>query len=63
MDQCIYQMVSGSKICFLVLYMDDIVLVTNDKGLLYEVKKIVKPRKNAIFLKNGKTVICHCSTG
>ena len=24
---------------------------------------IVKPRKNAIFMKNGKTVICRCSTG
>ena len=23
MDQCIYQKVSGSKICFLVLYVDD----------------------------------------
>ena len=23
----------------------------------------VKPEKNAIFLKNGKTVICRCSTG
>ena len=38
-DQCIYQKVSGSKICFLVLYVDDILLATNDKGLLYEVKQ------------------------
>jgi hypothetical protein len=38
MDQCIYQKVSGSKICFLVLYVDDILLATNDKGLLHEVK-------------------------
>ena len=42
MDQCIYQKVSGSKIGFLVLYVDDILLVTNDKGLLYEVKKSLK---------------------
>ena len=56
MDQCIHQMVSRSKICFLVLYVDDIVLVTNDKGLLYEVKQFVKPGKN------GKTVIYCCST-
>ncbi|KAL0313499.1 UNVERIFIED_CONTAM: Retrovirus-related Pol polyprotein from transposon TNT 1-94 [Sesamum radiatum] len=33
MDQCIYQKVSGSKTCFLVLYVDDILLATNDKGL------------------------------
>ena len=33
MDQCIYQKVSGSKTCFLVLYVDDILLATNDKGM------------------------------
>ena len=41
MDQCIYQKASGSKICFLVLYVDDILLATNDKGLLYEVKQFL----------------------
>ena len=41
MDQCIYQKVSGSKICFLVLYVDDIFLATNYKGLLYEVKQFL----------------------
>jgi hypothetical protein len=41
MDQCIYQKVNGSKICFLVLYVDDILLTTNDKGLLHEVKQFL----------------------
>ena len=41
MDQCIYQKASGSKICFLVLYVDDIPLATNNKGLLYEVKQFL----------------------
>jgi hypothetical protein len=41
MDQCIYQKVSESKICFLVLYVDDILLATNDKGLLHEVKQFL----------------------
>jgi len=41
MDQCIYQKVSRSKICFLVLYVDDILLATNDKDLLYEVKQFL----------------------
>ena len=41
MDQCIYQKVCGSKICFLVLYVDDILLATNGKGLLYEVKQFL----------------------
>ena len=41
MDQCIYQKVSGSKTCFLVLYVDDILLASNDKGLLYKVKQFL----------------------
>lgn len=41
MDQCIYLKVSGSKICILVLYVDDILLATNDKGLLHEVKQLL----------------------
>ena len=40
-DQCIYHKSSGSKICFLVLCVDDILLATNDKGLLHEVKQIL----------------------
>ena len=41
MDQCIYQKVSGRKICFLILYVDDILLTTNDKGFLHEVKQFL----------------------
>ncbi|RVW92076.1 Retrovirus-related Pol polyprotein from transposon TNT 1-94 [Vitis vinifera] len=41
MDQCIYLKVNGSKVCFLVLYVDDILLATNDKGLLHEVKQFI----------------------
>ena len=41
MDQYIYQKVSGRRICFIVLYVDDILLASNDKGLLYEVKQFL----------------------
>ena len=41
MDNCINQKVSESKICFLVLYVDDILLATNDMGTLYEVKQFL----------------------
>ena len=41
MDQCIYQKVNVSKICFLVLYVDDIMLATNEKSLLYELKQFI----------------------
>ena len=30
MDQCMYHKISESKICFLVLYVDDILLASND---------------------------------
>ena len=41
MDRCIYQKVSGSKICFLILYVDDILLATNDRDLMHEVKQFL----------------------
>ena len=41
MDQCIYLKVIGSKIRFLVLYVDDFLLAANDQGLLHEVKQFL----------------------
>ena len=41
MDYCIYRKVNGSKTCFLVLYVNDILLATNNKGLLFEVKQFL----------------------
>ena len=41
MDHCIYHKVNRSKICFLVLYVDDILLAANDRGLLHEVKQFL----------------------
>ena len=38
MDQCIFHKISGSKIIFLVLYVDDILLASSDLGVLHEVK-------------------------
>ncbi|KAK2435686.1 hypothetical protein QL285_020729 [Trifolium repens] len=40
-DRCIYLKVSGSKVIILVLYVDDILLATNDLGLLHETKKFL----------------------
>ena len=37
-DQCIYHKVSRSKIIFFVLYVNDILLVSRDLGLLHETK-------------------------
>ena len=41
MDRCICHKISGSKIIFLVLYVDDILLATNDFGMLHEVKQFL----------------------
>ena len=40
-DQCIYMKVSGSKYIFLVLYVDDILLSTNDTDMLIETKQLL----------------------
>ena len=40
-DQCIYMKVSGSKYIFLVIYVDDIFLATNDTDLLVETKQLL----------------------
>ena len=37
MNQCIYHKVSWSKIIFLVLYVDDIFLASNNLSMLHEV--------------------------
>ena len=41
MDQCIYQKVSGSKTCFFVLYVNDILLATNDKEMMHGAKQFI----------------------
>ena len=40
-DWCIYLEVSGNKFIFLILYVDDILLISNDIGLLHETKKFL----------------------
>ena len=40
-DGCVYHKLSGSKHIFMVLYVDDILLATNDIGLLHETKRFV----------------------
>ena len=42
-DQCIYMKVSGRKYIFLVLYVDDILLITNDTDLLVKTKQLLFP--------------------
>ena len=41
MDSCIYLKISGRKFIFLILYVDDILLASNDLGLLMDVKRML----------------------
>ncbi|RVX20257.1 Retrovirus-related Pol polyprotein from transposon TNT 1-94 [Vitis vinifera] len=47
----------GSKVCFLVLYVDDILLATNDKGLLHEVKQFLSKNFNMKDMGEASYVI------
>ena len=40
-NQCIYMKVSGSKYIFFVLYVEDILLATNDTNMLVETKQLL----------------------
>jgi hypothetical protein len=40
-DHCIYLKISGSKYNFFVLYVDDILLASNDLGLLHDIKQFI----------------------
>ena len=37
-ETCVYKKVSGSQLTFLVLYVDDILLIGNDVGMMTSVK-------------------------
>ena len=52
-DRCIYLNFSGSKFIILILYVDDILLATNDLGLLHETKKFLS--KNLEMKYVGET--------
>ncbi|KAH9678593.1 hypothetical protein KPL71_025781 [Citrus sinensis] len=40
-DECVYHKFSGSKHIFMVLYVDDILLATNDIGILHDTKSFL----------------------
>ena len=57
MDQCIYHKVNESKICFLVLYVNDILLAANDRGLLHEVKQFLSKNFDMMGMGDALYVI------
>jgi len=43
-EDCVYHAFSGSKYIFLILYVDDIFLATNDKKILHETKRFLSKK-------------------
>ena len=54
---CIYLKVNGSKFIFMILYVDDILLVTNDLGLLHETKKFLSKNLQMKYMGGASYVI------
>src|SRR3954462_12615215 len=54
-ESCVYKKVSGSARVFLVLYVDDILLIGNDKNFLNEVKELLK---NSFSMKDMGKAAC-----
>ena len=62
-DECVYHKFSGNKHIFLVLYADDILLVTNDIGLLHETKRFLSNNFKMVDLGDTSFVLgikIHC---
>ena len=56
-DDCIYHKFCGSKYIFLVLYVDDILLASNDIGLLHEAKRLISKNFEMKWLGNAFFVL------
>ncbi|KAL9252624.1 Retrovirus-related Pol polyprotein from transposon TNT 1-94-like protein [Drosera capensis] len=56
-NHCIYHKFTGSKHIFLVLYVDDILLASNDIGLLHETKRFLSKRFEIKDLGNASFVL------
>ena len=44
MDPCIYVKINGSKICIIVLCFDDMLLASNNMGMIYETKQFISKK-------------------
>ena len=56
-DECVYHKFSGSMHIFLVLYVDDILLATNDISLLYETKRFLSNNFKLVDLGDTSFVL------
>ena len=61
-DSLLYHKFSGSKFIFLILYVNDILLASNDIGLLYETKKFLSKDIDVKDLGNVSFVLKNIDT-
>ena len=57
-DECIYHKFSGSKYIFLVLYVGNVLLATNDLNLLRDTKQFLSNTFEMKDLGNASYVLC-----
>ncbi|KAK6147374.1 hypothetical protein DH2020_018286 [Rehmannia glutinosa] len=57
MDQCIYQRISGSKICFLVLYVDDMLIFGTKIDLIYKSKEFLASKFDMKDMGEAKVIL------
>lgn len=67
-DNCVYQKSSGSKFIFLVLYVDDIILASNNIGSLHETKRFLTNKIEMKYIGDasfvlGIQILRDCSRG
>ena len=56
-DKCIYLKFSGSKHIFLVLYVDDILLASNDMDLLWKTKSFLPKKFEMKYFEDASFVL------
>ena len=56
-DRCIYLKVSGSKFIMLIMYVDDILLPTNNLGLLHDTKRYLSHNLEMKDMREASYVI------
>ena len=56
-EACIYKKVSGSYVAFLILYVDDILLIGNDIEFLDSIKGYLNKKKNSMKDLDGAAYV------
>lgn len=56
-EDCVYHKFSGSKYILLVLYVDDILLATNDTSMIHKTKKFISRKFEMKYPGNASFIL------